>query len=369
MKSKKVLVFGITDNPGGVESVVMNYYRNFDHTRIQLDFLCNTKEVAYEDEILRLGGKIFRVTARSKNPRKYNFELKSFFREHAQDYDAIWVNLNSLANIDYLILAKKYGIKKRIIHCHNSENMDSWLRGILHKINRLRLKRYATDFWSCSAEASSWFYGTKIINGKNYMVVNNAIDPMNFKYDDDISRKVRREMGAEQKIVIGNIGRLHFQKNQTFLLEIFDALQEKAPESELWLVGEGEDAEKLKRKAKNLKIDKKVRFLGVRNDVPDLLCAMDCFVLPSLFEGLSVALLEAQAAGLPCVASRDVIPSEVEVLPELCTRKSLSDSAKEWAGQIVVLASAKRSREVNMDFFSRRGYNIHVEAKKMEKLF
>ena len=135
--TKKVLVFGMTENPGGVESVIMNYYRNIDLKRVHFDFLCNSYEpIAYEDELTSNGAKCFHFVARSKNPIKYHKELKTFFKKHADEYSAIWVNVCSLANIDYLKLAKKYGISKRIIHSHNSENMDSKLRGKLHEYNK-----------------------------------------------------------------------------------------------------------------------------------------------------------------------------------------------------------------------------------------
>lgn len=153
----RILVFGMTENPGGVESFLMNYFRHIDKSKIQFDFLCNSHEfIAYEEEIRSSGSRIFHITARSKHWKKYSKELKKVFAGHASEWDAIWVNVCSLANIDYLKMAKKYGITKRIIHSHNSQNMDSWLRGILHKWNRLCLAGYATDFWACSENAARW---------------------------------------------------------------------------------------------------------------------------------------------------------------------------------------------------------------------
>ena len=245
---KRILVFGMTDNPGGMESTIMNYYRFIDKRKFQFDFLCNTEKVAYENEIKKLGGKIFRITARSKNIKLYHRDMKRFFEKEAISYDTIWMNVCSLANIDYLIYAKKYGIKRRIIHCHNSRNMDSWRRGILHKINRKRIAEFATDFWSCSDSASSWFYGEKIIRSKKYKVIYNAINPSEYEFKREVREKYRREMGViNGEIVIGNVGRLHFQKNQEFLIKIFNRLVEKNANVKLWLVGNGPDKSKLKR--------------------------------------------------------------------------------------------------------------------------
>ena len=166
-----ILIFGMNDNPGGVESFLMNYARNFDKTKVHMDFLCNTKVVAYENELTDMGCKVIKVTARRDNPVRYKKDMKAFFKEHAAEYDVIWVNLCSLANIDYLKMAKKYGIPVRIIHSHNSKNMDSRLRGILHKINKKKIGRIATDYWACSYEAAKWFYPDKIINSGQYRLI------------------------------------------------------------------------------------------------------------------------------------------------------------------------------------------------------
>ena len=145
----RILVFGMTENPGGVESFLVNYYRHIDRNKKQWDFLCNSHNpVAYEDELISLGGRCFHITARSDNRQKYQQELEAVFKEHANEWDAIWVNVCSLANIDYLKIAEKYGIRKRIIHSHNSQNMDNWLRGLLHKWNKRQIGKIATDFWA-----------------------------------------------------------------------------------------------------------------------------------------------------------------------------------------------------------------------------
>lgn len=199
---KKILVFGITENPGGVESVIMNYYRNIDREKVHFDFLCNSEVVSYEDEILSLGGKIFKVTARSKDYKKYKEDMKSFFENNAKEYSAIWVNVCSLANIDYLKYAKRYGIKRRIIHSHNSRNMDSFLREMLHRLNKLIINEYATDFWACSEDAGKWFYCRSIRNSNKFLIVNNAIDLEKYKYNPRIREEYRAKMGLQDKFVV-----------------------------------------------------------------------------------------------------------------------------------------------------------------------
>ena len=199
---KRILVFGITDFPGGIESVIMNYYRNIDKNKIQFDFLCNTENVAYEDEIKKLGGVIYRIPARSKGYFKYKKSINNFFKNYHDKYDAIWVNVCSLANIDYLKIAKKYNIKTRIIHCHTSQNMDSKLRGILHKFNKLFLKKYATNFWSCSASSSSWFYSKSIMNSNKFKIIKNAIDLDKFIFNNKIREEYRRDMKIDDDTIV-----------------------------------------------------------------------------------------------------------------------------------------------------------------------
>ena len=198
----KILVFGITQNPGGVESFIMNYYRKLNRSRVQFDFLCNTQTVAYEDEIASLGGKIFKITQRSQNPQKYKKDMDEFFSQNAKNYSAIWVNVCSLANIDYLKYAKKYKIKTRIIHSHNTQNMDSFLRGILHKINRLFISKYANHFFACTELAGEWFYSKKIRASKNYRLIPNAIDTEKFLFSEKARSELREQWGIENELVI-----------------------------------------------------------------------------------------------------------------------------------------------------------------------
>ena len=360
---KRVLVVGISDNPGGIESVVMNYYRHLDKSKFQLDFLCNTDIVAYEDEIKKLGGKIYKITAKSKNIKKYRYDLRQFFEVHATEYDAIWANYCNITNIDYLKFAKKYNIKKRIIHAHNSRNMSSKLRGLMHDFNRLFVSLYATDFWACSYDASKWSFPKKVQS--KVVIVNNAIDISSFKYSDKISKKYREDLNLEGKFIIGNVGRLHFQKNQLFLLDIFDLIHKKDPDSELVLIGQGEDEEKIKDKIRVLGLNDCVKMLGARNDVKELMMMMDVFLFPSVFEGLGLVLIEAQASGLPIVASSDRIPKDVKISPNF-TFVSLDDSIEKWSEE--VLKYKNTSKNNNVEALQDAGYDIKVEIKKIEKL-
>ena len=365
---KKVLVFGITDLPGGIESVIMNYYRNIDRNKVQFDFLCNTEKVAYEDEIISLGGTIYRITARSKDIKKYKEDMKNFFKEHSKEYDTIWVNICSLANIDYLKYAKKYGIKYRIIHCHNSQNMDTFLRGMLHRWNRLFIKRYATDFWSCSDDSSGWFYSKKIINSNKYLVIKNAINLEKFKFNETIRNEYRKKMNLDNKFVIGHVGRFHFQKNHKFLIKIFNEIYKENNNAVLLLIGEGEDKEEIKKIVEENKLENNVQFLGARNDVSELMQAMDVFLFPSLFEGLAVVLLETQAAGLPIYTSENVA-KESRIIEENFEFISLEKDEKYWKDIILNDYKTKKfNRNIDLSRIEEKGYSIAKESKKIQDL-
>lgn len=357
----------LTQN-GGVESVIMNYYRNINRKNIQFDFLCNTDVVAYEEEIKELGGSIFRITARSQNFKQYKQDMKSFFKENSKNYDTIWVNVCSLANIDYLKYAKKYGIKRRIIHCHNSKNMDSFVRGLVHRYNKLFLKIYATDFWTCSEYASKWFYSKKIKNSDKYQVIKNAINTEKFIFNKEIREEYRKKLDIKDKLVIGNVGRFHFQKNHPFIIKVFSEIHKERNDSVLLLVGTGPDEAQIRQKVKEYNLEDSIKFLGGRDDVSELMQAMDIFLFPSLFEGLAVVVIEAQATGLPVFASDKVIPNEVNIDSKIFIFISLNNDEHIWAKAILDYSENHNSRNSNSELIKNAGYDIRTETIKLEEM-
>ena len=362
---KRILVFGMTGNPGGVESFLINYYRNIDRKKIQFDFLCNSHNpVAYEEELISLGGRTYHITARSKNPGLYKKEMEDVFKRHSAEWSAIWVNVSSLANIDYLKIAKKYGIQKRIIHSHNSRNMDGKLRGVLHEWNKRSLQKWATDFWACSEDAAKWFYKDELLS--KTVIIHNAIDVRRISYDEDKRKAIRSKFQiGENTYVIGNVGRLHFQKNQAFAIDVFREYLIMNPNSRLILIGQGEDSEMLRKRASDL--GEKVLFTGVQSDIQGWLSAFDLFLFPSLFEGLSISAMEAQGNGIPVLASEGVIPPEVKITPNFIFF-CLDQTAEKWAKMISqIKISYKRCGEAEIrKAFIKRGFDISTEAQRLE---
>jgi Glycosyltransferase len=368
---KRILIFGMTEVAGGVESFLMNYYRHIDRKQLQFDFLCNSHNpIAYEDEILAMGGRTYHITARSKNYFQYHKELTTFFKEDGCNYDVIWVNVNSLANIDYLKMAKKYGIHRRIIHSHNSLNMDSGLRGLLHKYNKNRIQKYATDFWACSKSAAEWFY-PKYLKHEIYLI-NDSIDVEKMSFSVENRERIRKQL-FENKIpvkayIVGNVGRLHFQKNQKFVIEVFFELVKKIPEAELLLIGKGPDEMMLKEYVNHLHLEDKVHFLGEQHNIQDWLSAMDLFLFPSLFEGFGMAALEAEANGLPVLMSEEASSSELN-LNDYFHVISIKAPIAEWVDEII---KVKRTQyrvpyERIREEFKRHGFDVIVEADKLER--
>lgn len=394
-----VLVFGMTENPGGVESFLMNYYRRIDRSRFHFDFLCNSYDpVAYEDEIHAMGGRTIHFTSRRQNPIRFRRELESFFVKHAKEYQAIWVNVNSLANIDYLKMAKKYGIPRRIIHSHNAQNMDTRLRGMLHEANRGKVGRFATDFWACSEYAARWFYAGR--GGKGSLrhpavVIRNAIDVEAIQAGISRRDRYRALAGAEamkgtaagtsgegargwsDQYIMACIGRLHFQKNQKFAIDVLARLLPVMPDARLLLIGQGEDEEMLRAHVRELNLEEYVYFAGVVTDVAGWLGASDFFLFPSVFEGLGIAGLESQAAGLPTLASSGVIPEDIAVTDRL-RFYPLEKGPDGWAEQVLRMREEFPARPLLpddpmwkklMDDFTEKGYNSAAETARLEKLF
>ena len=273
-----------------------------------------------------------------------------------------WYNTCTLTNIDYLVYAKKYGIKKRIIHAHNSGNETSKLRGIFHYLNKTRLSQYATDYWSCSMVASEYFYNENIINSPKHHIINNAIQTKDYAFDEAVRNEIRKEYKLEDKYVIGHVGRFQYQKNHEFLVDIFNEYLKLDNNAVLMLIGQGEGEEVIRQKVADLGITENVMFMGVRSDVNKLLQAMDIFVLPSHFEGLPLVLVEAQSAGLPCYVSKDVITKESDVTGNI-EFISLDDGDKKWA-QIIYDNKKSDDRNKYTQLVIDAGFDINTETNK-----
>ena len=355
----KVLIYGMSELHGGVESFIYNYASNFSDD-VQVDYITDYDSIPFEKEFRESGSRIYSLPSRRKHYLQYKKELNAIFTNN--HYDVVWANVCSLSSIDVLSVAKKMGVPKRIVHSHNSHNMSGFITGILHGINKKRIEDIATDFWACSAHAGEWMFPSGISDVK---VVNNAINTKLFSFNPEVRKQTRTDLGIDTNFVVGHVGRFHYQKNHELLINIFYELLALKPEAKLVLVGSGELENEIVDQIANLKIQDSVLILGQRNDIPDLLQAFDVFLLPSRFEGLPFVLVEAQASGLVSFTSKDVV-SDQSKISEILHFIELSKSPKEWAEE--VLENYTPRVDTTNDIINA-GFDIATEASKVEKLF
>lgn len=349
---------------GGVEAVVMNYYRHIDHQKIQFDFICDndSTNIPYQ-EIEKLGGKVILIPPYQK-VFKYQKELQKVLRDG--NYKIVHSHINTLS-VFPLYAAKKAGVPIRIAHSHSTTNKAEWKKNLMKQILRPLSKRYATDYFCCSELAGRWLFGDKVYNQGKVYLLNNAIDLDKFSFSEKIRKEKRQELGLSDKnIVIGHIGRFVAQKNHTFLIDIFNEIHKKNENAILLLAGQGPLQEETKEKVKSLELNDYVRFLGQRNDANELYQAFDVFLLPSLYEGLPVVGVEAQAAGLLCVLSDDMT-KETKVL-DSTVFMSLNNSAEEWADIILKLIKGYIRNDTKKEI-TENNFNIKEEGIKLEKKY
>ena len=366
---KRILIWGMTSNWGGIESVLYNYVVNTDTTKAKYDFITTFPTIPYEKELNHFGSKIYHLPNRKSDFFNYKKELLEFMERHAKEYDAVWLNDCMFGNIDIIKMAKKFGIKKRIVHAHNANSLGGGIsRLIRHKINVLTIPFFATDYWACSQLAGKWTYSKKILKSNHYIVINNAIDSTSYKYDTEVRKKKRAELSiSDDTVVIGHIGRFDYQKNHPYLIDIFEKILQRKNKIHLVCVGIGTDWNLIKNLAAKKRIESHISFLGQRKDVHELLQAFDLFILPSKFEGLPVVVVEALAAGLPCFLS-DKITTEVSIIPELVSFQSIEKAPELWVDDIE-RKMKDFHRSDTQDKIIKAGFDIHDQAKKIIDLF
>ena len=349
---------------GGVESVVMNYYRHIDRTKIQFDFICDedSTNIPYE-EIKKLGGKVILVPPYQK-VFKYHKKLKEVLKSGG--YKIVHSHINTLS-VFSLFAAKCAGVPVRIAHSHSTTNKKEKKKNLLKQVLRPFSKVFATDYMCCSELAGRWLFGNKEYDNGNVYLLNNAIDLDKFKYDEEKRKEKRKELNIEDStLVIGHVGRFVEQKNHRFLIDIFNEVHKQKENSILLLAGQGPLMEEMKEKVKILGIEDSVKFLGQRNDINELYQAFDVFCLPSLYEGLPVVGVEAQATGLLCIFSDDMT-KETKVL-DTTEFLSLNQSVEMW-GKHILKSFEVYTRKTNQTEIKNNGFDIRNEAKKLSDYY
>lgn len=355
-------LFTIMDR-GGAETMVMNYYRHIDRTKVQFDFLVHREQRgAYDDEIEALGGRIYRMyPIYPQNFARYKRDIRVFFKDHPE-YRIIHSHMSELGYFAFKEAAKQ-GVPIRICHAHSAPHGFD-MKMVMRTYFKKRMMPYLTHLFMCGEESGEWLYGER--NKSRFVMMNNAIDTAAYAWSPARCKKVRHELNLEGVYTLGHVGNFTQPKNHSFLLEIFAALLKKEPNAVLLLVGGGTGMQRIQAKAQTLGIAEKVRFLGVRSDVADVMQAMDVFVFPSLYEGLPVTMVEAQASGLPCLIS-DKVPSECVLTNGLVEKVPLSESPDVWAEKIIAKYGTPRTdRRTEI---AAHGFDITTEAVKLQEFY
>lgn len=364
MKPMRILHNVGSISPGGMEALIMNYYRHIDRTKVQFDFLVRLSEEKsnyYEKEIVSLGGKVYRLPIyNAKSHRLFFSELFKFIKQNPE-YKIIHSH-SDITSVFYLMIAQKAGIPVRIAHSHGTNYDNNW-KAIVKMTAKPLLNKYCTYRLACGEKAGIWLFGNQFKD--SVKILPNAIETDLFKFNVSIRNDVRNELNIKDNLVIGNIARFGEAKNHSFIIDIFDEICKFKANAKLVLVGEGELKDKAQEKVRSLGLQDKVLFLGVRKDIYRILNAFDIFLLPSLYEGFPFVLVEAQASGLTCFVS-DNVSKEAKLL-NLYFTVPLSKSAKEWAESI--LDNVHYNRCNTADIIKQKGFDIKDNVQWLEEFY
>ncbi len=361
MEKKVIRVLNVVPNmrAAGIETFIMNVYRNIDRSKVQFDFLVhNQEEEFFDEEIKKLGGKIYRLSFKDdKNIFKYIKDLNKFFKEH-KEYKIVHGHMQSMMPL-YLYIAKRNKVPVRIAHCHRG-NFSKTLKGIILHIFSRFAKYFSTDNFACSDVAGKYLF-----KNNKYEIIYNGINIEKFQFDAEKRKEIREKMSVHDEYIIGHIGRFELEKNHKFLINVMKSIKNK--KVVLWLIGEGTLEADIKKLVKKEGLENVVQFLGLRSDVNDLYQAMDCFVLPSFYEGLPVVGIEAQVAGLECLFSNN-ITKELKVSDKVKYLSINKNNINEWKKEIENLIN-KQDENRNIKKSEYRLFNIKYISDELLKKY
>ncbi len=367
MKKIKVLHMTIANTCRGVTQYILENWKVIDKTKFQFDFVTLSKTLDFAEELIQQGCKIHYLSCSSyENEEQFIIEMERVLKD---GYDAIHLHTSYWNGFHVERLAKEYSCPKIIVHSHSTlvDIADDTIREELIKehedYKRVFPVDYATHFCACSEQAADWLYGEQIPRNQ-IMILNDAIDTEQFAYNSEVRDSIRDQLGLRDNFVLGHVGKFSYQKNHAMLIEIFRCISEMIPNARLMLIGDGPLEEQIHKMAEAYGISDKILFMGRRSDVAQLMQAMDLFLFPSRFEGLGLVLVEAQTAGLKCLAS-DCLPRESKLTSDITF---LPDSIEAWVGEIMKLSNGY-DRKNNEELIQKEGYSLRRQIKLLEKLY
>ena len=344
---------------GGLETMLMNYYRHIDHSKVQFDFLTHREfDGDYDKEIKDLGGNVYHLSNLNPLSTSYKKSLNDFFENHPE-YKIVHSHLDCMAGIP-LKYAKLNHVPLRIAHAHNS-NQTKDLKYLVKLFYKRNIKKNANYLFACGDEAGKWMFNTN-----NFKVLNNAINARDYTFNINIRNDKRKEFCiSDDSILVGHVGRFFPQKNHEFLIDIFYEIHKMDKNTELLLFGDGPLRQNIEIKVKNLKLESNVKFMGIKQNINEYMQAMDIFLLPSFYEGLPVVGVEAQTSGLSCIFSTNV--TEEAKLIEDTIYIDLDKGAKYWAEQALQFKETQRKDKSSL--IAERGFDIKKEARKLQNYY
>lgn len=353
----------------GIESFIMNVYRHIDREKVQFDFMVmRDEEEFYDQEIKALGGVKHTIQAHAKNifvkVIKESRALYQFLKKHP--YDIVQVHYTTPLRAFYLLAAKKAGVKVRIYHSHSAEVSGKHLtKRIVYQCLRNKIKKWATDYFACSKVAAEWMFPKSLLDSGAAKVIYNGINIERFRYNEASRAEIRRAYGLDNRFVMIHTGRFLEQKNHAFILKVFEEVKKQCADAKLLLLGTGDLFEEIKKKAEDARLTEDVIFMGVRSDVERYLSAADCYIMPSLYEGLPVAAVEAECAGLPCVFSTNI--TQEAALTDRVTFLDLDQPIGDWSEAVLKCRHMPKT-DCSSDIRAH-GYDIQSVADELQRFY
>ncbi|WP_113886027.1 glycosyltransferase family 1 protein [Clostridium butyricum] len=358
---------------GGIESFIINMYKEINRSEVQFDFLIFKEKNCYENIVHELGGRVYKYDINDRNKIIKAIKSIRVIRKTIINGEYKIIHCHNCSLIGLLkatITGKICKCTKTVIaHSHNTGMpKNTWFDNKIRLILKALVDWSSDYYFACSKEAALSKYSSKLLSEKNqrFRIIHNAIDIKKFQYNDIERKEIRKKLDVVDKFVIGHVGRFEYQKNHLFLIRVFKEVLDRKADAVLLLVGGGSLEKKIKKEISNLKIKDKVIFLGKQKDISDIYKCMDVFVFPSYFEGLGIALIEAQISGLPCIIS-DNIPNEAKLTNKV-KAIGLEEDVITWANKILE-NNMNEDRKVDISNIKKRGYDLAEEARKLEYMY
>ena len=357
----RILVFGACNNLGGIEKYLYNISKYMPD--VIFDFVSLYDNICFQKDFESNGSIIYKLPHRGRHPFQFLKQLAQLFKEHPE-YHTVYCNMMSCSFIEPLILARLFN-RKVVSHCHTTQLHDSLKTRMLNKINKPLVKLLTDQYWACSYEAGKWMFGEKIADSK-LKIIYNGIEVKQFDFNEKVREQYRNKFNVNDMFVVGHVGRFEYPKNHFFIVNVFEKIVEQHKDSILLLIGDGSMKTEIKELVLEKGLEKQVKFLGNRSDIKELLQAMDVFIMPSWYEGISVAAIEALASGLKVFCSENVDCKTK--LTENFWRMSLEKTAKEWA-DVILANGLMYERKSMLEKVRRSGFDINEVGKKVNSLF